>query len=156
MSGRLLGMDLSKSTTNAPSTDTTRLALRMLCKGCCHISIVVAFRMDRRKRFEYATCRHVFSVFFFFFLMENGGEKSTLSKIYGHLWTASHFGCAIAHGRSDSAVSIRLPLNCDMFRFQYWGPYETTMTRMITRLLILTKVPRSSLLRRGSKGHGAS
>ena len=46
----------------------------MLCKGCCHISIVVAFRMDRRKRFEYATCRHVFS---FFFFMENVIKKYT-------------------------------------------------------------------------------
>ena len=42
-------------------------ALRMLRKGCYHISyisIVVAFRMDGRKRFEYATCGHVFSFFY--------------------------------------------------------------------------------------------
>ena len=36
----------------------------MLCKGCYHISIVVAFRMDRRKRFEYATCGHAFYFFY--------------------------------------------------------------------------------------------
>ena len=106
----------------------TLQALRMLCKGCYHISIVVAFRMDRRKRFEYVTCRHVFS----FFSWKTEGKNLRYQKMYGYVWTASHFGCALAHGRSDSAVSIRLTLNCDMFRFQYWGPYETTMVTACT------------------------
>ena len=34
------------------------LALRMLCEGCCHISIVLA--SERAKSIEYATCGRVF------------------------------------------------------------------------------------------------
>ena len=46
-----------------PRTQTLQ-ALRMLCKVCYRISIVVAFRMDGRKRFECATCGHAFSFFY--------------------------------------------------------------------------------------------
>ena len=68
----------------------------------------------------------------FFLLWQTEGKNLRFQKIYGYMWTASHFGCALAHRRSDSAVSIRLMLNCDMFRFQYWGPYETTMVTACT------------------------
>ena len=37
------------------------------------------FGVDRRKRFEYATCGRVF--------FENGEEKSPFSKISGYVWT---------------------------------------------------------------------
>ena len=115
---------------NRPLMPRTQIlhALRMLCKVCYHISIVVAFRMDGRKLFECATCGHAFS----FFYSKRRGKNLRFQKIYGYMWTASHFGCALAHRRSDSAVSIRLMLNCDMFRFQYWGPYETTMVTACT------------------------
>ena len=51
---------------NRPLMPRTQIlqALRMLCKGCYHISIVVAFRMDGRKRFECATCGDAFSFFY--------------------------------------------------------------------------------------------
>ena len=68
---------LELTSRNRPLMPRTQMlqALRMLCKGCYHISIVVAFRMDGRKRFECATCGHAFLSF-----MANGGKKSPFSK----------------------------------------------------------------------------
>lgn len=46
---------LERSWCHASYTTTKgQLALRMLYKGCCHISIVLTFSFDRRKRFQYA------------------------------------------------------------------------------------------------------
>ena len=54
------------------------LPLRMLRKGCYRISIVVAFDLDRRKIFAYATC---------------GRRKtSSFSKKSGYVWTKPERG----------------------------------------------------------------
>ena len=133
MSGRLLGMDLSKSTTNVPSTDTTSITHAL--QGMLSYFLII---FPSLKRFVWTgendsnTLRVDTYFLFFFFLWKTEGKNPRDQKIYRYLWTASHFGCALAHRRSDSAVSIRLMLNCDMFRFQYWGPYETTMVTACT------------------------
>ena len=42
-----------------PNANTIRLALRMLCKECYRIFIVLAFHVDGGKRFKNVTCELV-------------------------------------------------------------------------------------------------
>ena len=122
-------MDLSKSTTNAPYTDTTSITHAL--KG-----MLSYFLYFHRCSVSYGRAKTIWIRYvwarIFFLLWQTERKNLRYQKILGYMWTASHFGCALAHRRSDSAVSIRPMLNCDMFPFQYWGPYETTMVTACT------------------------
>ena len=80
MSGRLLGMDLSKSTTNVPSTDTTSITHAL--QGMLSYFLII---FPSLKRFVWtgendSNTLRVDTYFLFFFFMENGGKKSSWSK----------------------------------------------------------------------------
>ena len=56
-----------------------QLSLGMLCKGCYHISIILAFSCGQAKTIPIRYGGHVF--------LENGEKNLLFSEISGYVWT---------------------------------------------------------------------
>ena len=94
------------------------LTLRMLREGCYRFYIVLRFRVDGRKRFEYAKCERVL------FFLKNGGQKFSVFKSIGYLWTGPKPTAFFAVFLTSPSSSLKVPI---VF-FAYY------------KLLIITKV----------------